>query len=360
MPTEINEVLKVMLERGASDLHLKVYNSPVFRIDGKITPQTDFDVITPQDMEGIFDQITNQDQKNTFARDMELDFAYSVPKLARFRVNVMQQRGSKGICFRLVLFKIPSIDELKLPQVCKELIMKPRGLILVTGPTGSGKSTTLAAMLEYLNETKEKSVLTIEDPIEFLYHDKKCIISQRDLGDDTHSFADALSHAMRHNPDVIVVGEMRDLETIAIAIKAAETGHLVLSTLHTTDASQTVDRIIDSYPPDQQRQIRLQLSQVLEAVLSQALCARSSGKGRAAAIEILIATAAVRNLIRDEKTYELASVMQLGAKEGMQTLNQALSELVRKNLVTVEEALNKSSNPKQLKSMLQPVGAGAL
>ncbi len=358
MAIDIDAILKAMVERRASDLHLKVFNPPVFRIDGKITPQSDFAMVTPPDMEAVFEQITKPEQKTAFARDLELDFAYGVPGLARFRVNVMQQRGSKGLCFRLVLFKIPTIDELHLPQICKELIMRPRGLILVTGPTGSGKSTTLAAMIDYLNDNKEKSVLTIEDPIEFLHKDKKCIISQRDLGDDTRSFAMALGHALRHNPDVIVVGEMRDLETIGIAIKAAETGHLVLSTLHTTDASQTVDRIIDSYPPDQQHQIRLQLSQVLEAILSQALCRRATEKGRAAAIEIMIANAAVRNLIRDEKTFELASIMQLGAKDGMQTLNQALSDLVKKGQVTLEEALSKSSNPKQLKTMLQPVGAG--
>jgi twitching motility protein PilT len=357
MAIDINVILKAMLDKGASDLHLKVFNPPVFRIDGKITPQTDFPVVTPADIEAVFNQITSQEQRNTFVRDLELDFAYGVPRLARFRVNVLQQRGSKGICFRLVLFKIPTIDELHLPQICKELIMRPRGLILVTGPTGSGKSTTLAAMVDYLNDHGEKSILTIEDPIEFLHHDKKCIISQRDLGDDTRSFAMALSHALRHNPDVIVVGEMRDLETISIAIKAAETGHLVLSTLHTTDASQTVDRIIDSYPSDQQHQIRLQLSQVLEAILSQALC-RKIEKGRVAAIEIMVANAAMRNLIRDEKTFELASIMQLGAKEGMQTLNQALSDLVKKDQITVEEALSKSSNPKQLKTILQPVGAG--
>lgn len=357
MAIEINAILKIMLDKGASDLHLKVFSPPVFRIDGNIIPQTDFPLVTPQDVETVFAQITSQEQKNTFARDLELDFAYGVPKLARFRVNVLQQRGSKGICFRLVLFKIPTIDELHLPAICKELIMRPRGLILVTGPTGSGKSTTLAAMIDYLNENRTKSILTIEDPIEFLHHDKKCIISQRDLGDDTRSFSMALSHALRHNPDVIVVGEMRDLDTISIAIRAAETGHLVLSTLHTTDASQTVDRIIDSYPYDQHQQIRLQLSQVLEAILSQALC-RKFEKGRVAAIEVMLANAAVRNLIRDEKTFELASIMQLGAKEGMQTLNQALADLVKKDQITIEEALSKSSTPKQLKTLLQPVGTG--
>jgi twitching motility protein PilT len=348
---EINAILEAMVGRGASDLHLKVFNPPVFRIDGIIKPQADFPVIMPSDIDAIFDQITSLEQKNAFARDLELDFAYGVPKLARFRVNVLQQRGSKGLCLRHVLFKIPTIDELNLPAICKELILRPRGLVLVTSPTGSGKTTTMAAMVDYLNDQQEKSVLTMEDPIEFLHRDKKCIINQRDLGDDTRSFAMALTHALRHNPDVIIVGEMRDLETISIAIKAAETGHLVLSTLHTTDAAQTVDRIIDSFPPDQQRQIKLQLAQVLEGILAQALC-RKIEKGRVAAIEILVGNAAVRNLIREGKTHELASIMQLSSKEGMVTLNQALSDLVNTGQVSAEEALSKSSNPKQLKSMI--------
>ncbi len=349
---QIDELLKLMVDKGASDLHLKVPSPPVLRIDGALIPQEDWPPVTPKDVEMVFEQVTNQTQKETFLREMELDFAYSLPGLARFRVNALKQRGTWGLAFRLVPFVILSIDELGLPRIFKELVLKPRGLILVTGPTGSGKSTTLAAMINHLNESKKQNVITIEDPIEFLYRDKSCIIAQRDLGDDTKSFATALVHALRHDPDVIVVGEMRDLETISTAIRAAETGHLVLATLHTTDASQTIDRIIEIFPPSQQQQMRLQLSQVLEAVLSQTLLPRIGG-GRIAAFEIMIATLAVRNLIREGKTFELPNVMQLSGKDGMQTLNQALTDLVKKDIVTEEEALLKSSNPAGLKKSLQ-------
>jgi len=257
-----------------------------------------------------------------------------------------------GIAFRVVPFGVPSIDELGLPQLFKELILKPRGLILVTGPTGSGKSTTMAAMINHLNESDKRSIITIEEPIEFLYRDKKCIIAQRDVGDDTKSFSTASIHALRHDPDVIVVGEMRDLDTISTAIMAAETGHLVLATLHTTDAAQTVDRIVDVFPHGQQRQIRLQMSQVIEAIISQALLPRIGG-GRVAAFEIMLASTAVRNLIREQKVFELPSIMQMSSKEGMQTLDQALADLVRNKIVTQEEAMRKSSDPGRLKRQLQ-------
>jgi len=264
----------------------------------------------------------------------------------------MQQRGSMSIAFRRIPFSIPTIQEFNLPEVCKTLILKPRGLVLVTGPTGSGKSTTLAAMIDYLNETEARNVITIEDPVEFLHHNKKCLIAQRDLGDDTKSFANALKHALRHDPDVILVGEMRDLETISTAITAAETGHLVLGTLHTVDAVQTVDRIIDAFPPEHQHQIRLQLSQVIEGVLSQTLVPKASGSGRVGVFEILVANAAVRNLIRTDKTFELPSVFQLGSKEGMQSLNQALAALVRSHTISAEEAIRKSSDPDQLQRLI--------
>jgi twitching motility protein PilT len=329
-----------------------VPNPPVLRIDGVLVPQEGLLPLTPKDIEWAFEQITTQEQKATFLREQELDFAYSVPGVARFRVNALKQRGTMGIAFRVVPFGVPTIDELGLPQLFKELILKPRGLILVTGPTGSGKSTTLAAMINHLNESEKRSIITIEEPIEFLYRDKKCIIAQRDVGDDTKSFSTASMHALRHDPDVIVVGEMRDLETISTAIMAAETGHLVVATLHTTDAAQTVDRIVDVFPHGQQRQIRLQVSQVIEAIISQALLP-CIGEGRVAAFEIMLASPAVRNLIREEKVFELPNVMQMSSKAGMQTLNQALTNLVRKGIVTQEEAMMKSSNPEGLKKSLQ-------
>ncbi len=350
---EIIELLKRMVEKKASDLHIRVPSPPILRIDGELIPQKDLPPVTGGDVELALEQITTPEQRNTFATEKELDFAYSVPKLARFRVSVMRQRGTISLAFRLVPFDILTIDQLALPQICKELILKPRGLILVTGPTGSGKSTTMAAMIHHLNENSARNVITIEDPIEYLHRNIQCIIAQRDLGDDTKSFDIALIHALRHDPDVIVVGELRDLETITTAMRAAETGHLVMGTLHTTDAPQTVDRIIDIFPPSQQPQIRLQFSQVLEAVLSQTLLPKAEGKGRVAAFEIMIANAAVRNLIREGKTFELHNVMQLSAGEGMQTLDQALANLVRKKIVTLEEAKMKSSHPNRLKKLLE-------
>lgn len=349
---DILELLWLMKEKGASDLHIRVPVPPVLRIDGELVVQTDLPAVTPEYAENVFRQITTPEQRERFYRDKELDFAYGVSKLARFRVNVLQQRGTISIAFRMIPFDVPTIDELGLPQVCKELVLKPRGLILVTGPTGSGKSTTLAAMIHHLNLTLARNVITIEDPIEYLHRNIKCIIAQREVGTDTNSFDQALVHALRHDPDVILVGEMRDLETITTAMRAAETGHLVMGTLHTTDAPQTVDRIIDIYPPSQQQQIRMQFSQAIEAVLSQTLLPRASGKGRIAAFEIMIANAAVRNLIREGKTYELHNVMQLSASEGMQTLDQALADLVRRKLVTLEEAMMKSSSPEKLKKLL--------
>lgn len=350
------ELLKLAVDMGASDLHLRVPSVPIFRIDGSLVPQEGAAPLNADDIEKVFEAITSEEQKNTFREKLELDFAWSVPGLARFRVSVMRQRGTLSIAFRQVPLEIYSIEGLGLPVILEQLVLKPRGLILVTGPTGSGKSTTMAAMINHLNENSRRNVITIEDPIEYLHPNKKCIIAQRDLGDDTLSFATALVHALRHDPDVIVVGEMRDLDTIATAITAAETGHLVMGTLHTTDASQTVDRIIDIFPPAQQQQIRVQLAQVLEGVISQTLVPRIGG-GRIAACEILMATYAVRNLIREGKTFQLSNVMQLGSKDGMQTLDQALSDLVKRGVVTEEEAMMKSSNPEQVKK-LAPYGNG--
>jgi twitching motility protein PilT len=342
-----------MLDKGASDLHLKVPSPAVLRIDGVLIPQEDLPPVTPKDVEMVFENITTRSQGEAFNREMELDFAYSLPGVARFRVSVLQQRGTMSLAFRFVPFTIPSIDELGLPQICKELILKPRGLILVTGAAGSGKSTTLAAMINHLNESERRNIITIEDPIEYLFRDKKCIIRQRDLGDDTKSFSTALIHAIRHDPDVIVIGEMRDLVTISTAMTAAETGHLVLGTLHTIDAAQSVDRIIDIFPPSQQRQMRLQLSQVIEAVLSQTLLPHIEG-GRIAAFEIMLTNSVIRRLIRDEKIFEIPANIEVGTLEGMQTLDQALAGLVKRGVVTQQEAIMRSSNPVKLQQSFQP------
>jgi twitching motility protein PilT len=349
----IDDLLRRTLEKKASDLHLRVPSPPILRIDGELVPQADLPPVMPPYTKEVFEHITSEEQRTTLYREYELDFAYSVPGLARFRVNIMKQRGTLSFAFRLVPFRIPSIEELGLPLICKQLVMKPRGLILVTGPTGSGKSTTLAAMIDYLNQNASLNIITIEDPIEYLYQNKKCLVAQRDLGDDTKSFATALVHALRHDPDVILVGEMRDLETISTAIRAAETGHLVLSTLHTVDAASTCDRLIDVFPADQQEQIRTQFAQTVEAIISQALLPRAGGEGRVGAFEIMISTSAVRNLIREKQAFKLPSFIELGSKDGMQTLNQSLGNLVKQRIVSFDDALMRSSQPDLLKRMLQ-------
>ena len=349
---EIKELLLLMVNKGASDLHLTVPSPPVLRIDGALIPQQDLPPMTAKDIELALEQVTTQEQRSVFDREWEIDCAYTFPGLARFRVNALRQKGVISLAFRFVPFYIPSIDEWGLPQIFKKLILRPRGLILVTGPSGSGKSTTLAAMLSHLNNTATRNVITIEDPIEFLFRNKKCLIRQRDLGDDTKSFATAVIHALRHDADVIVIGEMRDLDTISAAITAAETGHLVIGTLHTVDAPQSIDRIIDVFPHGQQQQIRVQLSQVIEAVISQALLPRIGG-GRVAAFEIMLANYTIRKKIRDEKIFEIPITIEVSTPEGMQTLDQALADLVRRKIVSPEEALMKSSNPVKLRQSLQ-------
>jgi len=348
----IDELLSLTVYNGASDLHITVPSPPILRIEGRLVAQKDLPALTPRDIQDIFKQITTEEQRSTFDRELELDFAYSIPGLARFRVSALLQRGSMSLAFRLVPFKAPSIDELGLPQVCKELILKPRGLVLITGAAGSGKSTTLAAMINHLNDTAERNILTVEDPIEFLFRNNKCIIRQRELGHDTKLFYTALVHALRHDPDVVVIGEMRDLPTISTAITAAETGHLVIGTIHTIDAAQSVDRIIDIFPAGQQQQVRLQFSQVIEAVLSQTLLTRIGG-GRIAAFEILLATPGIKRLIREGKIYEIAGNLEHGASEGKQIMDQALADLVKRNIVTKEEAMMKSSDPAKLKEFLK-------
>lgn len=350
---DIPVLLKDMVELKASDLHIKVPTGPVFRIDGSMQHIDKYGAVTTEDVEAAFDQITTETQHDLFFKEHELDFAYGIPGLGRFRVNVHRQRGSISMVFRLIPFRIPTIEELGLPQLLKELIMKPRGLIVITGPTGSGKSTTLAAMVDYLNNTSPRRVITIEDPIEYMYKDNKCVISQRELGADTNSFSSALKHALRHDPDVIVVGEMRDLETMSTAIAAAETGHLVLGTLHTIDAPQTVDRMIDMFPPQQHLQVRLQFSQILVAVVAQSLLARATGHGRVGAFEIMLATSAVTNLIREGKTFELPSIMQMNKALGMQILDQDLAYLVKRGIVNQEEAMMKTSHRERLAKLIE-------
>ena len=348
----IDELLSLVVYKGASDLHITVPSQPILRIEGKLVVQQDLAPVTPDEVKSIFKQITTEEQRIAFQKELELDFAYSIPGLARFRVNALQQRGSMSLAFRLVPFKAPSIDGLGLPQVCKELIRKPRGLVLITGSAGSGKSTTLAAMIHYLNETESRNLVTIEDPIEFLFHNNKCLIRQRELGSDTKSFYIALVHALRHDPDVIVIGEMRDLPTIATAMTAAETGHLVLGTMHTIDTAQAVDRVIDIFPAGQQQQIRLQFSQVIEGILSQVLVPRIGG-GRIAAFEIMLASPGIKRLIREGKIYEIPSNLEHGASEGKQSMDQALASLVKRNIVTREEATMRSSDPVNLDELLK-------
>jgi len=353
----IDDLLRMVVQRDASDLHLRAGEPPILRIHGDLK-RTDLPRLTAEEVKNLLYAILNEERRQRFERDKELDLSYEVPGLARFRVNMFWQQRCVGAALRLIPFRIRTIDELLMPPAVKELCMRPRGLFLVTGPTGSGKSTSLAAMIDHINTHKRCHIITIEDPIEYMHHDKLSIINQRELGVDTHSFADALRHVMRQNPDVILVGEMRDLETIHLAITAAETGHLVMSTVHTQDAPQTIDRIVDVFPPEQQQQIRMQLSVVLLGVLSQTLLPNAQGTGRVAAFELMVATPSVRNLIREGKTHQLYMDIQTGAEYGMQTLDSCLLNLVRKGLVDFEDAIAKSSNPRDFEQRAQRMMAG--
>ena len=349
---DIVQLLRVALERKASDLHLVVGSPPALRVDGKLVPMDGMPPLGPSTLSEIFKAVTTEAQRSTFSVEKELDFAYSVPGLGRFRANASLQRGSLSLTFRCLPPEIPSIDELGLPEILKELSLRPRGLVLVSGPTNSGKSTTLAAMVNHINEHAAKKVITIEDPIEYLHKNKRSLITQRDLGDDTRSFASALKHALRQDPDVILVGEMRDPETAAAAITAAESGHLVLSTLHTASAADAIDRLIDLFPPEQQEQIRGQLALVLEAIIVQILVPRADGRGRIPAFEIMLANSAIRNLIREKKNYQIPSVIETSTRQGMRTLTQSLAELVRRGLVTAEDALARCPDPNTLRTRI--------
>jgi twitching motility protein PilT len=348
---DICECLKEMVQLNASDLHIKACTSPVFRVDGALH-KNGFPELTPEDLQSILTQITNSKQRNEFDANNELDFSYAIPGTGRFRVNVERQRGTLAIAFRLIPFKIPTIEELELPPILKELIMKPRGLIIIAGPTGSGKSTTQAAMIQHLNKYGSNTIITIEDPIEYVHNDQNCFVLQRELGTDTGSFPEALRRALRHDPDVIVVGEMRDLETVSTAIAAAETGHLVIGTLHTIDAPQTVDRLVDIFPPTQHHQVRMQFSQIIEAVICQTLVPKACGHGRVGAFEIMIANMAIRHLIREGKSFELHNIMQLGTQEGMRLLDHDLADLVTRGIIKESEAMLKSSNRDRLKKYI--------
>ncbi|TMI91356.1 MAG: type IV pilus twitching motility protein PilT [Bacillati bacterium ANGP1] len=379
---QINELLKETMDAQASDLHLTVGRKPMLRVWGKLQPLEQHEVLTPEDTAQLAYSMLNAFQKQKFEKTWELDLSYGVPGLGRFRVNLYRQRGATGIAMRSISSSIPSIEELNLPPILRDLTRKPRGLVLVTGPTGHGKSTSLAAMIDAINSDRACHIVTVEDPIEYLYEHKKSIINQRELGFDTQSFPNALRGVLREDPNVVMVGEMRDLETIGAALTIAETGHLVFATLHTSNAAQSIDRIVDVFPPYQQQQIRIQLGQVIEAVVSMQLLSNlkflaRTGAGRAAvqrragtttlartfptleevgrvpAVEIMIATPAIRNLIREAKTHQIESTLQTGAQYGMQTMDMALADLCRRGMVSVEDALSRAIHPEELRKLIR-------
>jgi len=354
----LSELLRKLAELGGSDLHITTGSPPQVRVDGHLRPLESYRVLTSADTKQLAYSVLTDAQKHRFEENLELDFSFGVKGLSRFRANIFNQRGAVGAVFRAIPYEIKPFEDLGLPAVVKLLCDKPRGLILVTGPTGSGKSTTLAAMVDKINRDRHEHILTIEDPIEFLHNHKGCLINQREVNADTHGFASALRTALRQDPDVVLVGEMRDLETIESALRIAETGHLTLATLHTNSASSTINRIIDVFPSDQQAQIRAQLSLVLEGILCQALLPRAEGSGRAMALEILVPNGAIRNLIREDKVHQIYSMMQTGQdKYGMQTFNQALATLYHKRQITMDTALQRSSNVDELRELIDR-GAG--
>ena len=341
-------LLQEMIQRGASDLHITVGNPAKIRIDGDLTNSRTAQVLAPKDTLQLAYSILTDSQKKRFETEDELDFSFGVQNLSRFRGNVYKQRGCVAMAIRQIPYEIVSIEKLGLPPIVNNMADKPRGLILVTGPTGSGKSTTLAAMVDKVNRQRKGHIITIEDPIEFIHRHQNCMINQREVGADTQSFSAALKYALRQDPDVILIGEMRDLETIGAALTIAETGHLVFATLHTNSAAESINRIIDAFPAHQQDQVRAQLAFVLEGVVTQTLIPRASGKGRVVAAEVMICTPAIRAVIRDEKIHQIYSLMQAGKKHGMQTMNDALQILYMKGEVTLEEALKRSGDPNEL------------
>ncbi|HZF13355.1 MAG TPA: type IV pilus twitching motility protein PilT [Thermoanaerobaculia bacterium] len=352
MPATLNQLLKAMVEQGGSDLHITTNSPPQIRVDGVLKP-LNMPPMTPTETKQLAYSILTDNQKHRLEENLEIDFSFGIKGLARFRANVFHQRGAIAAAFRQIPYEIRGFRELGLPAVIEKLCEKPRGLILVTGPTGSGKSTTLAAMLDKVNRERHEHIVTIEDPVEYLHSHKKCIVNQRELHADTHSFSNALRSALRQDPDVVLIGEMRDLETVEAALRIAETGHLTFATLHTNSAAQTINRIVDVFPAHQQGQIRVQLSFVLEGIVCQSLLPRATGKGRAMAMEILVPNSAIRNLIREDKVHQIYGMMQTGqSKYGMQTFNQSLAGLYFRRLISLQTALARSSYPDELQEMI--------
>jgi twitching motility protein PilT len=356
----IPELLGVLLDMEGSDLHLTAGAPPVIRVHGELERADQYPPLSPRALQGMIYAILPQKLRERFEQELELDMSYSLPGRARFRVNVYQQRDSIGAAFRVIPFEIKDITTLGLPPVVADLARFPRGFVVVTGPTGSGKSTTLASMVDVVNTERHGHIMTVEDPIEFLHKHKSCIVNQREIGADTHGFGQALKHVLRQDPDVILVGEMRDLETISTAITAAETGHLVFATLHTQDAPQTIDRIIDVFPPHQQQQVRVQLSTTLQGVVTQQLIPTSDGKGRAVACEVMVATPAIRNLVREGKVHQIYSAMQAGGRFGMQTMDMSLASHVKSGRISQQMAFERCHDPEELQRLVGGGFAGAM
>ena len=352
MAVSLHQLLKTMLEMGGSDLHVTNNSPPQIRVDGKLRP-LDMPPLTTVETKQLSYSVLTDNQKHRFEENLELDFSFGIKNLARFRANVFMQRGAVAAVYRTIPYEIKGFKDLGLPPVVSQICEKPRGLVLVTGPTGSGKSTTLAAMLDKINKERHEHIITIEDPIEYLHNHQQCLVNQREIHSDTHSFTNALRAALREDPDVVLIGEMRDLETIEAALRIAETGHLTFATLHTNSAAQTINRIVDVFPAHQQSQIRAQLSFVLEGIMCQSLLPKASGSGRALAMEILVPNSAIRNLIREDKIHQIYSTMQTGQdKYGMQTFNQSLATLYFKKQITLQFALSMSSNADELQDMI--------
>ena len=352
MTVNLRALLEEMIEKEASDLHITAGERPKLRVDGDIVNSSATEVLLPKDTLQLAYSVLTENQKKRFETEDELDFSFGIQNLARFRGNVFKQRGCVAVVIRMIPFNVRTFQELGLPPVVAKLADKPRGLVLVTGPTGSGKSTTLAAMIDKINRERKGHIITVEDPIEFIHRHQSCIINQREVGTDTKSFANALKYSLREDPDVILVGEMRDLETIAATLTIAETGHLAFATLHTNSAAESINRIIDVFPPNQQTQVRTQLAFVLEGVVTQTLLQKAKGRGRAMAAEIMVATPAIRALIRDEKVHQIYSAMQAGKKHGMQTMNDALYQLYMSREVAMEECVRVSGDPNEFLRMI--------